>query len=139
MDDVGLGRNDHQGENMMGGTQLGFGTPAFNPAHSLAIGTPWAAGLYGGHAPQQLLQSLQQLVQLEYIQQQQLQQFAPHRIQLLQQIQYLIQVVAQQQHQQTFMPQAGLPSSAFGGPAGWLAGTPGGQPQVFGGQAGYVM
>ena len=125
----------------MGGTQLGFGTPAFNPAQSsaigMAIGTPWAAGSYGVHAQQQLLQSLQQLVQLEYLQQQQLQQFAPHRIQLLQQIQYLIQVVAQQQ--QTFMPQAGFPISAFGGPAGWLAGTPGVQPQVFGGHAGYVM
>jgi hypothetical protein len=123
---------------MMGGTQLGFGTPAFNPTQSLGIGTPWAVGSHGVHAPQQLLQSLQQLVQLEYLQQQQLLQFAPHRIQLLQQIQYLIQVVAQQQ-QQTFMPQAGFPISAFGGPAGWLAGTPGVQPQVFGGQAGYVM
>ena len=110
----------------MGGTQLGFGTPAFNPAQSLGIGTPWAAGSYGVQAQQQLLHSLQQLVQL-----------APHRIQLLQQIQYLIQVVAQQQ--QTFLPQAGLPISAFGGPAGWLAGTPGVQPQVFGGHAGYVM
>jgi len=126
----------------MGGTQPGFGTPAFNPTQSsaigMAIGTPWTAGSYGVHAPQQLLQSLQQLVQLEYLQQQQLQQFAPHRIQLLQQIQYLIQVVAQQQ-QQTFLPQAGFPISAFGGPAGWLAGTPGVQPQVFGGHAGYVM
>ena len=107
----------------MGGTQLGFGTPAFNPTQSLGIGTPWAAGSHGGHAQQQLLQSLQQLVQLEYLQQQQLLQLAPHRIQLLQQIQYLIQ---------------GFPIS-FGGPAGWLAGTPGVQPQVFGGQAGYVM
>ena len=126
----------------MGGTQLGFGIPAFTPAQSLGMGTQWAAGLHGVHAPQQqLLQSLQQLVQLEYLQQQQLQQFAPHRIQLLQQIQYLIQVVAQQQQQQqqTFMPQAGFPISAFGGPAGWLAGTPGVQPQVFGGHAGYVM
>ena len=126
----------------MGGTQLGFGTPAFNPTQSsaigMAIGTPWTAGSHGVHAPQQLLQSLQQLVQLEYLQQQQLQQFAPYRIQLLQQIQYLIQVVAQQQ-QQTFMPQAGFPISAFGGPAGWLAGAPGVQPQVFGGHAGYVM
>jgi len=124
---------------MMGGTQLGFGTPAFNPAQSLGIGTPWAAGSHGVHAPQQLLQSLQQLVQLEYLQQQQLLQLAPHRIQLLQQIQYLIQVVAQQQQQQTFLPQQGFPISAYGGPAGWLAGTPGVQPQVFGGQAGYVM
>jgi hypothetical protein len=138
MDD-GLARNDHQGENMMGGTQLGFGTSAFNPAQSLGIGTPWAAGSHGGHAQQQLLQSLQQLVQLEYLQQQQLLQLAPHRIQLLQQIQYLIQVVAQQQQQQTFLPQQGFPISAYGGPAGWLAGTPGVQPQVFGGQAGYVM
>jgi hypothetical protein len=135
MDASGLGRNDHQGENMMGGTQLGFGTPAFNPAQSLGIGTPWAAGSHGVHAPQQLLQSLQQLVQLEYFQQQQLLQLAPHRIQLLQQIQYLIQVVAQQQ---TSL-QAGFPISAFGGPAGWVAGTPGLQPQVFGGHAGYVM
>ena len=44
-----------------------------------------------------------------------------------------------QQQQQTFLPQQGFPISAYGGPAGWLAGTPGVQPQVFGGQAGYVM
>jgi hypothetical protein len=137
MDAPGLGTNHHQGDDMMGGTQLGFGTPAFNPAQSLGIGTPWAAGSHGVNAPQQLLQSLQQLVQLEYLQQQQLLQLAPHRIQLLQQVQYLIQVVAQQQ--QTLLPQAGFPISAFGGPAGWLAGTPGVQPQVFGGHAGYVM
>ena len=127
----------------MGGTQLGFGTPAFNPTQSsaigMAIGTPWTAGSHGVHAPQQLLQSLQQLVQLEYLQQQQLLQLAPHRIQLLQQIQYLMQVVAQQQQQQAFVPQQGFPISAYGGPAGWLAGTPGVQPQMFGGQAGYVM
>jgi hypothetical protein len=124
---------------MMGGTQLGFGTPAFNPGLSSAIGTPWAAGSYGVHAPQQLLHLLHQLVQLEYLQQQQLQQLAPQRIQLLQQIQYLIQAVAQQQQQHTFLPQTGFGSSAFGGPAGWLAGTQGVQPQMFGGQAGYVM
>jgi hypothetical protein len=136
MDDVGLGRNDHQGENMMGGTQLGFGTPTFNPAQSLNFGTPWAASPYGVHAPQQLLQSLQHLVQLDYVQQQQLLQLVPQRIQLLQQIQYLIQLVAQQQHQQqTFSPQAGFPISALGGPTGWQ----GAQPQMFGGQAGYVM
>jgi hypothetical protein len=119
----------------MGGTQLGFGTPAINPAQSMTFGTPWATGSYGAHAPQQLLQSLQQLVQLEYIQQQQLQQLAPYRIQLLQQIQYLIHLVGQQQHQ-TFLPQGGFPISAFGA-TNWLG--QGVQPQVFGGQAGYVM
>lgn len=122
---------------MMGGTQLGFGTPTINPAQSIGFGTPWAQGSYGVQAPQQqLLQSLQQLVQLEYLQQQQLQQLVPQRIQLIQQIQYLIHLVAQQQ---TFLPQGGIPFSAFGGPAGWLAGSQGVQPQVFGGQAGYVM
>jgi hypothetical protein len=120
----------------MGGAQLGFGTPTINPAQSMAFGTPWAPGSYGVHAPQQLLQSLQQLVHLEYLQQQQLQQFVPQRIQLLQQIQYLIHLVAQQP---TVLPHGGFPISAFGGPAGWLAGTQGVQPQVFGGQAGYVM
>jgi hypothetical protein len=121
---------------MMGGTQLGFGTPTFNPAQSLSFGTPWGASPYGVHAPQQLLQSLQHLVQLEYVQQQQLLQLVPQRIQLLQQIQYLIQLVAQQQQTS---PQAGFPISAFGGPTGWLAGTQGVQPQMFGGQPGYVM
>ena len=121
---------------MMGGAQLGFGTPTINPAQSMAFGTPWAQGSSGVQAPQQqLLQSLQQLVQLEYLQQQ-LQQLVPQRIQLIQQIQYLIHLVAQQQ---TFLPQGGFPISAYGGPAGWLAGTPGVQPQVFGGQPGYVM
>jgi len=51
----------------------------------------------------------------------------------------IFSVAAQQQQQQTFLPQQGFPISAYGGPAGWLAGTPGVQPQVFGGQAGYVM
>ena len=124
---------------MMGGTQLGFGTPAFNPTQSLGIGTPWAAGSHGGHEQQQLLQSRQQLVQLESRRPQQLLQRAPHRIQLGQQMQYLVQVVEPQQEKQTFLPQQGFPISAYGGPAGWLAGTPGVQPQVFGGQAGYVM
>jgi hypothetical protein len=121
----------------MGGTQLGFGTPSINPAQSLAFGTPWATGPYGVHAPQQqLLQSLQHLVQLEYVQQQQLLQFVPQRIQLLQQIQYLIQLTAQQH--QPFLP-GGLPISSFIGSSGWLGGTQGVQPQVFGGQPGYVM
>lgn len=121
----------------MGGTQPGFGTPTINPAQSMAFGTPWAPGSYGVHAPQQLLHSLQQLVQLEYVQQQHLQQLVPQRIQLLQQIQYLIHLVAQQP--QTLLSQGGFPIAAFGGPAGWLAGTQGVQPQIFGGQAGYVM
>jgi hypothetical protein len=121
----------------MGGTQLGFGTPSINPAQSLAFGTPWATGPYGVHAPQQqLLQSLQHLVQLEHVQQQQLLQFVPQRIQLLQQIQYLIQLTAQQH--QPFLP-GGLPISSFIGSSGWLGGTQGVQPQVFGGQPGYVM
>ena len=121
----------------MGGTQLGFGTPTINPAQSMAFGTPWAQSPYGVHAPQQLLQSLQQLVQLDYIQQQQLLQVVPQRIQLLQQIQYLLQLVGQQH--QPFLPQVGFPLSSFVGSNPWLGGTQGVQPQIFGGQPGYVM
>jgi hypothetical protein len=123
---------------MMGGTQLGFATPTFNPAHVSAFGSPWAAGSYGTHAPQQLLQSLQQLVQIDYVQQQQLLQLVPYRLHLLQQIQQLIQSVAQPQHQ-AFPPHGAFPLSPFAGPTGWLTGTQGIQPQIFGGQAGYVM
>jgi hypothetical protein len=108
----------------MGATQLGFGTP-------------WASSPYGVHAPQQLLQSLQQLVQLDYVQQQLL-HLVPQRIQLLQQIQYLLQLVGGQQHQ-PFLPQGGFPISSFVGSNPWLGGTQGVQPQVFGGQPGYVM
>ena len=121
----------------MGGTQLGFGTPTINPAHSMAFGTPWTSSPYGSHAPQQLLQSLQQLVQLDYIHQQQLLHVVPQRIQLLQQIQYLLQLVGQQH--QPFLPQVGFPISSFVGSNPWLGGTQGVQPQIFGGQPGYVM
>jgi hypothetical protein len=124
---------------MMGGTQLGFGTPTFNPAQSLTFGTPWATGSYGVQAPQQqLLHALQQLVQLDYIQQQQALQLVPQRLQLLQQIQQLIQVAGQQQHQ-PFQPYGSFPISSFTGQAGWLTGNQGVQPQLFGGHAGYVM
>ena len=123
---------------MMGGTQLGFGTPTFNAAQLSAYGTPWSAGPFGVHAPQQLLQSLQQLVQIDYLQQQQTLHLVPHRLQLLQQIQQLIQAVAQQPHQ-TFLPHGSFPISSFAGPTGWLTGTQGIQPQMFSGQAGYVM
>lgn len=120
----------------MGGalTGFGFGTPGINPTQS-PFGTPWGAGPYGTQAPQQLLHSLQQLLQLEYVQQQQLLQLLPQKIQQLQQIQHLIQLVAQPSYQ---MHQGPFPISPFGGAPGWL-GTQGVQPQIFGGQAGYVM
>ena len=121
----------------MAGTQQGFGTPTFNPAQSFAFGTPWAAGSYGVQPTQQLLQSLQQLLQLDYLHQQQLLQLVPHRLQLLQQIQQLIQLVGHQQ--QPFPSHGSFPISSFAGPTGWLTGNQGLQPQMFGGQASYVM
>ena len=138
MDDFGLGSNDHQGEYMMGGTQLGFGTPTINPAQSIGLRNTVGPRLYGRnrHRSSSSCSRCSSSCSSIGIEQQQLQQLVPQRIQLIQQIQYLIHLVAQQQ---TFLPQGGIPFSAFGGPAGWLAGSQGVQPQVFGGQAGYVM
>lgn len=128
----------------MGGALTGFGTPGITPSQS-PFGTPWGAGAYGTSAPQQLLQSLQHLLQLEYIQQQQVLQLVPQKLQQLQQLQHLIQLVAQQ-HASPFQQQASpfqfqqgtLPFPSFAG-QGWLTGTPGIQPQIFGGHGGYVM
>ena len=110
--------------------------------------TPYTAGPFVSHGPQQLWQlqaALQQLLQLGSIQQQQLQQLLQLVPLQLHQIQQLIQFVSQQQQQPYQMPYGhpygpaagfGLPS--IGGP-GWLAGTQPIQPPVFAGQAGYVM
>jgi hypothetical protein len=122
----------------MGGALLGFGTPAIHPGQSMSFGTPWSTtGQFGPQSPQQLLQALQQALQLEYVQQQQIQQLVHLLPQKIQQLQYLIHLVAQQQTYQVH--QGALPFSSFGGPANWLTGTQGVAPQVFGGQASYVM
>jgi len=102
----------------------------FNPyGHSLQGAVPQAL-----HFVPQQLQQIQQLVQHlpQQLQQiQQLVQFVPYQ---LQQIQQLIQVLAQQPYQsqhaqalQPFQPPMGM--------SGWQTG----QPQLFGGQPGYVM
>jgi hypothetical protein len=78
------------------------------------------------------------------LQQQQLQQIALLVPQQLQLIQHLIQIVAHQQqpyglpqpYMQSFGP--AFPASSLAGPSGWL-GPQTAQPQVFGGQPGYVM
>jgi hypothetical protein len=123
----------------MGGAVFGFGTPAIHPSQSMLMGTPWSTtGPFASQSPQQLLQALQQALQLEYAQQQQIQQLVHLLPQKIQQLQYLIQLVAQQQPYQTH--QGAFPFSSFGGgPANWLTGTQGVQPQVFTGQGGYVM
>lgn len=97
------------------------------------------------HQLWQMQSALQQLLQQGYVQQQQIQQLLQLVPLQLHQIQQLIQFVAQQQPQQTYqMPHVHPygPATTFapsiGGP-GWLAATQSFQPQVFAGQAGYVM
>lgn len=124
----------------MGGA-LGIGTPTFTPAQAGLFGNPWIGGGSVGVQTPQLLQALQQLLHIQYAEQQQLQQLAYLVPQQLQLIQQLIQIVAHQQpyqqpHLPSFAPIFG--TSSFAGPSGWL-GAQAGQPQVFGGQPGYVM
>lgn len=121
---------------------LGPGVPGsqFLGPQSPLSGYPLAAGPFG---PSQVLQSLQaalqQLLHIQYIQQQQIQQLLQLTPQQIHQLQHLIQFVAQQVHQtyqQPFAAGGGFPS--LGAPSGWLGATQG-QPQGFGAQAGYVM
>ena len=132
----------------MGGA-LGIGTPTYNPAATGGFGSPWLGGLGGspvGAQTPQLLQALQQLLHLQYAQQQQLQHLAQLLPQQPQLIQHLIQTVAHQQQQQPFamwqqqqQPFAPLfQTPAFSGSSGWL-GAQSAQPPIFGGQPGYVM
>jgi hypothetical protein len=128
----------------MGGA-LGIGTPTFTSTQAGLFGNPWMGGGSAGVQTPQLLQALQQLLHIQYAEQQQLQQLAYLVPQQLQLIQQLIQIVAHQQpyqqpyqhpHLQSFAPIFG--TSSFAGPSGWL-GAQAGQQQVFGGQPGYVM
>jgi len=92
------------------------------------------AGSLAGYPQQQILQSLQgllQQLQIVPLQLQQLQQILPWQLQQLQQIVHLL---AQQSHQ---IQTTGMPF--FQNPSAWLPGTQTAQPQMFGGQAGYVM
>jgi hypothetical protein len=109
--------------------------------------SPYNVGVspFTSHVPPQLWQlqaALQQLLQVGYVQQQQLQQLQQLVPLQLQQIQQLIQLVAQQQTYPTpHVHPYGLPTS-FATPSigpGWLAATQSMQPQLFAGQAGYVM
>jgi hypothetical protein len=149
----------------------GIGTPAVYPTPTLPLtfnpqllGTAGVSALYGPYVPQQLLQpylpqplqqlqaAIHQLLQTQFVQQQQLQQLVHIVPQQLQQIQQLIQFVAQQtsqnspwQQTQPFLPNVGYPMTSFGHPSGWLGSSPVTQPQIFagqggfGGQSGYVM
>lgn len=124
------------------GAALGIGSTTFNPTQAGLFGNPWVGGgSVGVHAPQ-LLQALQQLLHIQYAEQQQLQQLAYLVPQQLQLIQHLIQIVAHQQpyqlqpQLQSFAPN--FPTLSLTGPSGWL-GTQTAQPPVFGGQPGYVM
>jgi hypothetical protein len=129
----------------MGGA-LGFGTPTYNPAATGMFGSPWLGGSpVGQQQTPQLLHALQQLLQLQYAQQQQLQHLAQLLPQQQQLIQHLIQTVAHQQQQpfsmwqQQQQPFASLfQSPTFLGSSGWL-GSQSAQPSIFGGQPGYVM
>jgi hypothetical protein len=123
---------------------LGFGTPTYNPAPTGQFGNPWLGGSPVGVQTPQLLHALQQLLHIQYAQQQQLQQFAQFVPQQLQLIQHLIQTVAHSQppyaqfqpQLQSFAPSFSTPSLT--GPSGWL-GTQAAQQPIFGGQQGYVM
>ena len=127
----------------MGGA-LGIGTPTYNPAATGAFGNPWLGGSPIGVQTPQLLHALQQLLQLQYAQQQQLQHLAQLLPQQQQLIQHLIQTVAHQQQpysmwQQQQQPFGGLfQTPAFSGSSGWLGAQSPQQP-IFGGQPGYVM
>jgi len=114
-------------------------------------GQPGANSWFGtqGLQPLQSLQvALQQLLQVEFAQQQQLQ----HLLQVvplqLHQIQQLIQFVAQHAYQQQSYQQpqlhnpqsfftGGFPVQSFGGQSGWLGASQSNQPQIFGGQGGF--
>jgi hypothetical protein len=130
-------------EEYMGGA-LGIGTPTYNPAQAGLFGNPSIGVSPGGVQTPQLLHTLQHLLQLQYAQQQQLQQLGQFVPQQLQLIQHLIQLVSQQQQPfqqwqpqlQPFAPIFQTPS--FTGPSGWF-GTQAAQQPIFGGQPGYVM
>lgn len=92
-------------------------------------GYPGATSFYGPYAQQQLLHSLQLAIQ-------QVAQVVPLQ---LQQIQQLVQLLAQQAHQSPFTQGQPFQIPSFGTPMSWLAGTQGGQHQLFSGQPGYVM
>ena len=150
----------------MAGAQQGTGTLTGYPMQQFPWGQPWGGGgvgsfpgqqLFtpqlgqggGSYVPQQLhlLQtSVQQLLQLGYVQQQYIQQLLQTIPLQLHQIQHLIQFALQQTHQspwqgqQSFLPggfpslgpSQGLQPQMFGGQGGF-------GPQGFGGQGGYVM
>lgn len=148
----------------MGGALLGTGTPNVYPTPQ-PWGNPWnvggqstfagmqpatqpwsgASGFTGPFAtylPQQvqaLQAAVQQLLQLEYVQQQHISQLLQIVPLQLHHIQQLIQYVAQQTSQisQLHTPQAFLPATGFGigGPQAQLFGGQSG----FGAQGGYVM
>jgi hypothetical protein len=107
----------------------------------VSLENPWLGGSPVGVQTPQLLHALQQLLHIQYAQQQQLQQVAQFVPQQLQLIQQLIQIVAPQQQpypmwspqQQSFAPTFSTPSLA--GPSGWL-GTQAAQQPIFGGQPG---
>jgi hypothetical protein len=127
----------------MGGA-LGIGTPTYNPAPAGLFGNPWFGGSSFGVQTPQLQHALQQLLQIQYAQQQQLQQAAQLVPQQLHLIQHLIQIVThQQQPYPLFQPQlqsfgTSFPPSSMTGPSGWLGAQTAQQP-IFGGQPGYVM
>ena len=113
-----------------GGTQMGYPfaqpfTPGL-PATSLS-------GAFGAYGPQQTFQAAVQALhfvpqQLQQIQQ--LVQVVPHQLQQIQQLLYVLAQSYQHQHSQVlqpFQPPLAVP--------GWQTG----QPQLFGGQPGYVM
>jgi hypothetical protein len=116
------------------GNPLQFGNPyaqSFAPQLPgvSTIGYPGATSFYGPYAQQQLLHSLQAAIQ-------QVAQVVPLQ---LHQIQQLVQVLAQQAHQPQFTQGQPFQIPSFGAPVPWLAGTQGGQSQLFSGQPGYVM
>lgn len=148
----------------MGGALLGTGTPTVYPGQQIPWGGPWSgqstfqgmqpltqqwggaagfAGQSGAYLPQQvqaLQAAVQQLLQIEYIQQQHINQLLQIVPQQLHQIQQLVQHVAQQASQTSPMhsPQPFFPGTGFGmgtPPQGQLFGGQSG----FGGQGGYVM
>ena len=135
------------------GALQGLGTPSTYPSQPVPwsnpfygsafaqspLGVPFGihqglAGSLASYPQQQILQLLQgvlQQLQIVPLQLQQLQQILPWQLQQLQQIVHLL---AQQSHQ---IQTTGTPF--FQNPSAWLPGTQTAQPQMFGGQAGYVM
>jgi len=138
------------------GALQGIGTPASFSAQATQWGNPWGGSLQGMYPHAQFVTSQPPAIPLgsypgtaglfaPYPQQQLLQSLQVALLQVLnvvplqlQQIQQLVQLLAQQPHQayahglQPFQ----IPSV---GPSGWVPGTQTLQPQMFTGQAGYVM